>query len=111
MPDRLQQIAEHEISFREINERLATDVRGVSSDDAPVAFVCECGVITCTESVSLTLAEYDAVRSDGARFAVLPGHEIEDAEDVVERGERYFVVLKQDSTAPLARRTDPRGPG
>lgn len=111
MPDRLRQIAEHEISFREINERLATDVRGVSPDHARVEFVCECGVITCTDSVSLTLAEYDAVRGDGAQFAVLPGHEIEDAEDVVQRAGGYFVVCKRDSSAPLARRTDPRGTG
>ena len=111
MPDRLRQIAEHEIRFREINERLATDVRGVSPDDAPVEFVCECGVVTCTESVSLTLAEYDRVRSDGATFAVLPGHEIADAEEVAERADGYFVVLKLDSTAPLARQTDPRSAG
>lgn len=111
MTDRLRQIAEHEIRFREINERLATDVREVSDDDAPVAFVCECGVVTCTETLSLTLPRYDAVRGDGGKFVVLPGHEIDDAEDVVERGDGYVVVLKHDSTAPLARRTDPRGRG
>ena len=111
MPDRLRQIAEHEIRFREINERLATDVRDVSADDAAVEFVCECGVVTCTETVSLTLARYDAIRGDGARFVVLPGHEILDAEDVVERAEDHVVVRKHGSTAPLAERTDPRGTG
>jgi hypothetical protein len=111
MPDRLRQIAEHEIRFREINERLATDVRGVSADDALVEFVCECGVVTCTETVSLTLAEYDRVRGDGATFAVLPGHEIADAEAVVQQLDRFFVVRKLDNAAPLARRTDPRSPG
>ena len=108
MPDRLLQIAEHEIRFREINERLAQDVRGVSPDDATVEFVCECGVLTCTDTVALTLAEYDAVRGDGAEFVVLAGHEIPDAEDVVDRAEGHVVVHKHDSTAPLARQTDPR---
>lgn len=111
MPDRLRQIAEHEIRFREINERLATDVREISSPDAPLEFVCECGVLTCSESVPATLAEYDAVRGDGAQFLVLPGHDIPDAEDVVGGGDRYAVVRKRDSTAPLARRTDPRSAG
>lgn len=111
MSDRLRQIAEHEIRFREINERLATDVRDVSPDDARVAFVCECGVLTCTETVELTLPGYEAVRGDGAHFFVVPGHQIEDAEDVVERADGHFVVRKHESSAPLARRTDPRGPG
>ena len=111
MPDRLRQIAEHEIRFREINERLAADVRGVTPDDAPVEFVCECGVITCTDAVSLTLAEYDAVRSDGRRFFVVPGHEIPEAEDVVATTEGYALVRKHESTAELAERTDPRSPG
>jgi hypothetical protein len=111
MPDRLRQIAEHEIRFREINERLAEDVRGVSADDAPVEFVCECGVVTCTATVALTLAQYDAVRGDGATFAVLPHHDIADAEDVVDEREGFVVVRKHDSTAPLARRTDPRAGG
>ena len=111
MPDRLRQIAEHEISFREINERLATDVRELSPADAPLDFVCECGVLTCSETVPLTLAEYDDVRADGATFVVLPGHDIPDAEEVVGGGGRYAVVRKRDSTAPLARRTDPRSAG
>ena len=111
MPDRLRQIAEHEIRFREINERLAADVREVSPDDAPVAFVCECGVVTCTETISLTLAQYDAVRADGAEFVVLPGHDIPDAEDVVAEAEGHVVVHKHGSTAALAERTDPRAAG
>ena len=111
MPDRLRQIAEHEIRFREINERLAADVRGVSPADVAVEFVCECGVLSCTDAVSLTLAQYDAVRSDGAEFFVVPGHEIPDAEDVVDRAEGFLVVRKHTSTAELAVRTDPRSPG
>ena len=111
MPDRLQQIAEHEISFREINERLATDVRGVSPDEVAIDFVCECGVVSCTATVSLTLGEYDAIRGNGARFAVLPGHEIPDSEDVVDRAEGHYVVHKHESTAPLARQANPRSPG
>ncbi len=109
--DRIRQIAENEIRFREINERLAADVRAVANDDEPLDFVCECGLLDCTGAVSLTLAQYDAVRADGAQFAVLPGHQMEDVEDAVDGEDGFVVVRKHESSAPLARRTDPRSPG
>jgi hypothetical protein len=42
----------------------------------------------------MTEGEYQHVRADNDRFAVLPGHEDEQIERVVERAERYLIVDK-----------------
>ncbi|HXL43560.1 MAG TPA: hypothetical protein VN960_05815 [Gaiellaceae bacterium] len=38
-------------------------------------FLCECGQQTCFETLLLTRAQYEAVRGEGQRFVVVPGHE------------------------------------
>ena len=108
MDARARRIADNEGRFREINERLRADLRVVPDDDAPVEFVCECGKVECAEPVRLTLAEYEAVRASSLDFAVAPGHEIGDVEDVVDRNERYARVRKHPEAAPRVRASDPR---
>ena len=72
-------------------------------------FVCECGDPECTSTVSLTLVEYEEVRSDPTHFAVLPGHVVPDVEVVVARNERFAVVRKNEpQAARIAVREDPR---
>jgi hypothetical protein len=109
MPDRVRRIAENEIRFREINERMRDSLVGVIGGDEILDFVCECGDGGCTDQVRLTLDEYEAVREDALHFALLAGHEIPDVETVVARHDRYSVVEKRGPTAPLAREHDPRG--
>ena len=41
-------------------------------------------------------------------FAIVPGHEILDVEEVVARNPRFYVVRKYVAEAALARDTDPR---
>ena len=108
MPDRRRRIAENEVRFREINERMRESLAGVIPGDELLPFVCECGNGACTAPVSLTLAEYDAVRADARHFAVLAGHEIPDVETVVETSERFTVVEKQGPTVAIAEARDPR---
>lgn len=109
MPDaRSRRIADNESRFREINERLEADLRRLPSDDGPVEFVCECGHLECTASVSLTVAEYEQVRGDSTTFAMVPGHQIEDVEDVVFANDRYQVARKKPPTWPIVTETDPR---
>jgi len=53
------------------------------------------------------------VRNDPRRFAVVPGHEIAEVEDVVERHEHYAVIEKarrKRPTSPSARRRVGRSP-
>ena len=109
MPDaRSRRIADNESRFREINERLEADLRRLPSDDGPVEFVCECGQSDCSASVLLTIDEYEQVRKDSATFAMLPGHEIEDVEDVVLSNERYQVARKKPPSWPVVEERDRR---
>jgi hypothetical protein len=48
------------------------------------------------------------VRSDSHTFAVVPGHELPEAEEVVERTERFHVVAKVERTERIVETTDPR---
>src|SRR5919202_1118769 len=102
MPDaRAERIAENEARFRDINERLRGDLQPVTGDGEAVRFVCECGNASCREGVAVPLSEYRAVRLHPRRFAVVPGHEITDVEDVVERYDDYLVIEKPPDVAHI----------
>jgi len=74
--------------------------------------ICECSDTGCTAHLSMSPAEYEAVRADPRRFVVLPGHEAgPDVERVVERHEEYLVVEKRGDAARRAEETDPRENG
>ncbi|HET9103910.1 MAG TPA: hypothetical protein VFN55_11210, partial [Solirubrobacteraceae bacterium] len=89
---RTAQIARNESRFREINERLNAGLQQVPDNPELLEFICECGNSACQEHVRLTLVEYERVRADSRRFAVVPGHVIPEAERVVASGDRFEVV-------------------
>lgn len=101
------QIARNEALFREVNER----VQEVSEDRATLTtdFVCECGKAACTDTIPLRDEEYEHVRSDPLLFAIVPGHEILDVEEIVAENQRFYVVRKNVEEAVVAKQTDPRG--
>lgn len=105
--DEAEQIARTESLFREVNERIA---EATQRFDAPATqFVCECADPSCTHRVDATPAEYERVRQDGATFLLVPGHEDERIEAVVEHGDEHAVVEKRHpQVAPLAIELDPR---
>lgn len=95
-----------EVNGRQVNEAIERGTREAGS----AVFVCECGKLGCTSTVELTIAAYEEVRSAFERFLVIPGHELEDIEDVIERHDGYFVVAKRDDQAvAIAAVTDDRG--
>jgi hypothetical protein len=99
------QAAAAEINGRRVNE--AIEPRGRLRQTA--VFVCECGHLPCGETVEMALAEYEAVRTSFDRFLVVPGHEIEEVDEVVERHADYLVVVKRPPEArEMARATDGR---
>jgi hypothetical protein len=109
---REERLGANEALFREVNERVAEVAEQFVADDTRDSrydFNCECGDRACAEQIALTTAEYEAVRAEATRFAVVPGHETLDIERVVERHPMYLVVEKQDRDAEeVARETDPR---
>ena len=94
-------IAENEVRFRAVNEDIDRGRPGTGAQTR-VPFVCECGDEGCRRLVDLTAREYQAVRADAKHFFVIDGHEIERAEDVVERHEGWLVVRKTGVGAEVA---------
>lgn len=110
-PSRIERIGRNEARFRDINERLEHGLRQLPDMPDVLAFVCECGDRNCAAHVHLTLAEYEAVRSDSRHFAVIPGHVARDTERVVASHDRFEVVEKFGAAVPFAEASDPRTPG
>jgi hypothetical protein len=100
-------LAENEILFRDVNERLASEER-VSSSVEQLDLVCECTDRTCVKVFTMPLAEYEWLRQDPHRFVVLPGHEAPAVEDVVERHAGFVVVEKHVEAHGLVEASDPR---
>jgi hypothetical protein len=101
---RTERVGKNEAVFREVNERINDVTR-----DETAEYLCECGYATCTETVQMTVADYEAVRTDPTHFAVRPGHEIPDLETVVARNDEFLVVRKiAGEAAELAVELDPR---
>ena len=98
----------NEALFREVNERVLELVPGGEEKRGSADFVCECSRDDCTERMPVPLAVYEAVRSDPRRFLLLPGHENDRFETVVERTAGYLIVEKEGSAGRIAERTDPR---
>jgi len=106
-PRRARALAENEILFRRLNERLASAERG-GSDPRELELLCECSDRECVKVLTITPAEYDWLRQDPRRFAVLPGHEAPALEDVVERHDGFVIVEKHVETHPQVEAADPR---
>lgn len=108
---RKDRIARNESAFRKLNESLEESVHRRRSADDLAGFVCECGNGDCEDTVRVPLGDYEEIRSDSRLFFVEPGHEMAEAEDVVRKGDGYFVVRKHIDVAEIAERHDPREPG
>jgi predicted ThiF/HesA family dinucleotide-utilizing enzyme len=95
-----------EINRRRVNEALEDGRK----DDEPQVFMCECGRVGCNTTLTLTIDEYEGVRTDFDRFLVVDGHEIEEVDEVRERHPSHLVVAKRGAQArELARENDERG--
>jgi hypothetical protein len=104
--------ARNEALHREVNERLAEmdkQTHSWAGDDELFDFMCECAAGDgCNARVRMKLSEYEQVRQQDDRFAVVPGHEVADIERVVDAHERYVVVDKARELEPYVA-DDPRG--
>jgi hypothetical protein len=103
--ERFERQARNEALMRTVNEQIAAaDKRAAGWADATdqFAFQCECGKVGCEDRVLMTMSEYERARSQRDRFALVPGHENDQIEDVVERqDDRYVIVDKRDEVEPL----------
>jgi hypothetical protein len=112
---RQQRQARNEALVRQVNERIEqVDQDAGFADEDTFEFFCECGLgddegaIACEERVAMTLAEYEEVRTQDDRFAVVPGHENVALEEVIRGCDRFLVVDKKPAAESFVR-DDPRG--
>ncbi|HEV7808858.1 MAG TPA: hypothetical protein VGO80_23850 [Solirubrobacteraceae bacterium] len=105
---RKQRIAYNEGAFRQLNESLERDVHRGRTQSEYAGFVCECGDPDCDDVIRVDLETYESIRADAQLFFAVRGHEVLDAEDVVDGNDRYVVVRKHDDVADIAERTNPR---
>jgi hypothetical protein len=105
---RQQRVAKNEALFRRVNERIE-EINAALAGGSESDFLCECGNDDCTAPVSLTLSEYEEVRSNPTHFLIAHGHDVIDVERVVRKTDRYAVVEKVSGEAErIAVETDPR---
>jgi len=111
MPTREERLALNQAMFRIANERISEWPERQGGDPAdPAAYYCECSRTKCRERLSLTHDEYEAVRADSRRFAIVPGHEYPDIERVVAERRSHAVVEKAEALAAVVQASDPRRP-
>jgi hypothetical protein len=104
-----QRESEKQVRARDANESAAKTVAATRSRHGLDWFVCECGDRRCTSVISLTLAEYEAVREYATHFAIARDHENPESERVIEETERFAVIETVSPEATkLARRSAPR---
>jgi hypothetical protein len=102
-------IGMNEAVFRAVNERIQEVANAFQLTTEPLDLICECGDAQCTERITLTREDYENLRADPHRFAVAPGHDAPDVEQVVERHSSYDIVRKYKGVPEeIAQETDPR---
>ena len=100
--EREQRAARNQLLFREVNERIASLAeRALLPEIAPIEVTCECVDMSCTRTVQISLHEFAEIDRATNRFLVVPGHELPDVEDVVERRDRFLIVAKRGAGADL----------
>lgn len=96
--------AQNQALIREVNER----IESLAEEAANPEFLCECADDSCIETIALSIADYESIRSSPVHFPVAPGHEFPEFERVIETNERYVVVEKFGVAGEVARELDPR---
>jgi hypothetical protein len=103
MDERQERIAKNETVFRAANREIEhADREAGGGSDQVLEVLCECGQQGCSAVITLTVADYDGVRSQDDRFVVARGHESTDIERVVEEREGYLVVDKFGEAEEIA---------
>ena len=111
MDARETRLAQNEVLFRSVNERVEAIAAEHGEDDHVYEFYCECSNADCTLLVSATLAEYEAVRQHPSRFLIAPGHSLPEIERIVSEGPRLWVIEKIGDAADYVAEQDPRNQG
>jgi hypothetical protein len=104
-------IAANEALYRSVNEQLEglNQALTPAAGDGSMVIICECGDLQCAEQIKVTVDTYESVRADPTLFIIVPGHEIDDVEDIVAHRDGFDIVCKHKGAGErVAEQTDPR---
>jgi len=102
-----ERLAQNEAIFRTVNESIEQQALKFGGLDN-YQFICECAASECFERITLTLEQYERIRGEGRTFVVIPGHEYDEIELVIEKQATYSVVRKDGAAGVIAEFADPR---
>lgn len=102
---------ENEMIFRRINEKVGDDLGAldamhiedgnihlITDSDLLLRFKCECSDENCSVRIPMQLSEYQKIHANRDTFVVLPDHQVDPIEEVVQETADYNVVKKNNST-------------
>jgi hypothetical protein len=92
--ERQERAAQNELVFRAVNEQIVKMTDRFRAQLSDIDIVCECANTTCVGTIRIEEGEFAKIERTEGTFLVLPGHEDESVEQVVERRETYVVVWK-----------------
>jgi hypothetical protein len=103
---------ENEMIFRRTNEKVGDDLGVLDEmhieegnpdlvwdESLELHFKCECSDENCEIRIPMLLEDYKKIHIDRDTFMVVPGHQINVIEKVLEETADYNVVKKNNSTA------------
>jgi hypothetical protein len=101
--------ADNEAIFRELNQRLQKGVdesNAIAAEegqppldfdaDASLRFFCECADENCQARIILSPNMYNEIHKDSRNFIIVPGHQVDEIEDVTTKDEAYWIVTKHE---------------
>lgn len=101
---------ENEMIFRRSNEKVGEslgaldamhiedgDIHLVRNEDLTLHFKCECSDENCVVRIPMLLSKYQEIHADRKKFIVLPDHQVDPIEKVIEESAGYNVVKKNES--------------
>jgi hypothetical protein len=101
--------ARNQAMFRAVNDKIRelTETFAVATDTFTIA--CECADAHCVDTIEIKPTDYEAIRANPRRFAVLPGHLDTDIEELIAQSEHYQVAEKRGKAAAVAEALSPQG--
>jgi len=99
---------QNEIQRRTRNEWIEQTSDRFGAHHTEEAYICECGDPDCSDNITMTRVEYEAVRADGSLFVVAIDHEDPEIERVLLENGRFAVVKKMMAAGRMSQKANPR---
>jgi hypothetical protein len=100
-------LAENEVIFRQRNKKIQVHMdelkavakaegqqNSVEEIDFELSFYCECSDPRCQKRIELLPSKYQELHQNRMQFVLIPGHDVEAIEHVVESWANYVVTEK-----------------